>query len=153
MATVSALDIIKLATKAGRALDGGTTITDVDVLGTDDLSDTNAAFIGALDGKIQGEDGLTFSADSKAMVFKFQLNGATQASKTISYLAGNQEIYQKDANGNFVLDADGNKQSPPPPKAGMQAMKEKYDKCSTSRTTTWSNTARQPPTKKMTTAM
>ena len=129
VATVTALDIIKLATKAGRALDGGTTITDVDVLGTDDLSDTNAAFIGALDGKIQGEDGLTFSADSKAMVFKFQLNGATSASKTISYLAGNQEIYQKDANGNFVLDADGNKQFSTAAQgedAGHEG--EKYDK-------------------------
>ncbi|WP_413297331.1 hypothetical protein [Synechococcus sp. MIT S9452] len=112
VATVTALDIIKLATKAGRALDGGTTITDVDVLGTDDLSETNAAFIGALDGTIQGAEGegLKFSADSKAMVFKFELKGATQASKTISYLASGEDIYLKDGAGNYIKDAAGNNQ-------------------------------------------
>ena len=109
VATITALDILTLATKAGRSLEG-TTITDVSVLGTEDLSKTNKDFIDKLSGDIQGQSDLTFSADSNVMVFKFKLDGAAKISKTLSYLSGNQEIYQKDANGNLVLDANNNKQ-------------------------------------------
>ena len=79
---------------------------EADVLGTADLAPTNSQFIGALDGSIEGQDGLTFSADSKIAVFKFRFDQDTKrGQKIVSYLAGGADIY--DENGDFTNAADG----------------------------------------------
>ena len=68
-----------------------------DVLGTQDLAETNSAFIGALDGSIEGQDGLTFNADSKVAVFKFRYNQETgKGQKIVSYLTGNADVFEAD---------------------------------------------------------
>ena len=66
---------------------------EADVLGTADLAPTNAQFIGALDGSIEGQEGLTFSADSKIAVFKFRFDQDTKrGQKIVSYLAWRRYI-------------------------------------------------------------
>ena len=155
VATVTALDIIKLATKAGRALDGGTTITDVDVLGTDDLSDTNAAFIGALTEKSREKT----ASPSAPIARRWSLSSSSMAQPvparpSATWLATRRST-KKMPTATLCWMPMATSSSPPPPKVRMPAMKERNttSTSSTCRTTTWSNTARLPPMKKMTTAM
>ena len=114
--TITAADIVKKANQTTRKLDlsqglsgdeltqynadaeaGNVFSEEADVLGTTDLAETNEAFIGALDGSIEGQDGLTFSADSKVAVFKFRYDEITgKGQKIVSYLSGNSDIFESD---------------------------------------------------------
>ena len=114
--TITAADIVKKANQTTRTLDlsqglsgseldqydddvsaGNVFSEEADVLGTTDLAETNAAFIGALDGSIEGQDGLTFNADSKVAVFKFRYNKETgKGQKIVSYLSGNADVFEAD---------------------------------------------------------
>lgn len=114
--TITAADIVKKANQTTRKLDlsqglsgdeltqynadqaaGNVFSEEADVLGTTDLAETNEAFIGALDGSIEGQDGLTFSADSKVAVFKFRYDQTTgKGQKIVSYLSGNADVFEAD---------------------------------------------------------
>ena len=123
-ATITAADLINEATRIKRTF-ADAILTEVDTLGTAELAHTNAAYIGALDGNVAGQPGVTFSADSKTMVFTFPLSpGQTQTTQILSYLAGGKDIYAYeqavDDNGDprfesddttpiYALDDNGNK--------------------------------------------
>ncbi|MBW0166182.1 MAG: cadherin-like domain-containing protein, partial [Vulcanococcus sp.] len=111
---ITSADLINEATRIKRTFaDPNISITEVDTLGTAELSNTNAAYIGALDGSIAGMPGVTFSADSKTMVFVFPLReGQTKTTQVLSYLAGGADIYTYqqavDANNNPIYGPDNN---------------------------------------------
>ena len=69
--TITAADLVNEATRIKRTFASDVKVKEVDALGTTELSNTNAAYVGALDGNIQGLKGSTFSVDSKTMVFTF----------------------------------------------------------------------------------
>ena len=115
--TIGAADIVNEATRIKRNLDGAEYFGEFDSLGTPELSKTNADYIGALDGNISGlaagEDNVTFSVDSKAVVFEFKLdtdptnsgeliineqNYLKQKTEVISFLAGEANVYDEDGN-------------------------------------------------------
>ena len=110
-ATITAADLINEATRIKRTF-ADAILTEVDTLGTAELAHTNAAYIGALDGNVAGQPGVTFSADSKTMVFTFPLSpGQTQTTQILSYLAGGKDIYTYeqavDDNGDPRFESDG----------------------------------------------
>jgi len=110
-ATITAADLINEATRIKRTF-ADAILKEVDTLGTAELAHTNAAYIGALDGNVAGQPGVTFSADSKTMVFTFPLSpGQTQTTQILSYLAGGKDIYTYeqavDDNGDPRFESDG----------------------------------------------
>ena len=74
------------------------------VLGTSDLSPTNSQYIAALNGSIEGQDKVKFTADSHIQVFKFRFDEDTNRGQKIkSYLAAGEQLF--DSNGNLSNEA------------------------------------------------
>ena len=62
---ITAADLVNEATRIKRTFASDVKVKEVDALGTAELSNTNAAYIGALDGNIQGLSGSTFSIEEQ----------------------------------------------------------------------------------------
>ena len=100
--TITAADLVNEATRIKTTFASDVKVKEVDALGTTELSNTNAAYVGALDGNIQGSKGTTFSVDSKTMVFTFN-NVEGRTTEVLSYLAGGADVYTTDSEGNRVF--------------------------------------------------